>query len=272
MKKFQLIIQSYIKDHEKQKKQLAVFLALSILVFFSVPLSLIKPAKSMTKNSLSPAIPVTPLAYDDIPKRESIENYIKNNGNVVDGIVYSPREADLITLLFGGGENAEWLGNCTTVDEALDLVAEDYFLGLASDFCAFIEEDFTVYAADAEGRVAVGGDLSFKGNWNYQIGSGDYSRMTALLETDNYMDSGAGVTKGVFQGYAHVLCGGRLYRINTLSTHIDQPSKFWTSSRSRYSYPGYTSPRACSTTSSENFSSRAVSSKLRYAKFLPESI
>lgn len=48
MKRFQSIIQKYITNHQKHKKYLAAVLALSILVSFAVPLSLIMPAISMT--------------------------------------------------------------------------------------------------------------------------------------------------------------------------------------------------------------------------------
>lgn len=50
MKRFQSIIQKYITNHQKHKKYLAAVLALSILVSFAVPISLIMPAVSMTQN------------------------------------------------------------------------------------------------------------------------------------------------------------------------------------------------------------------------------
>lgn len=53
MKRFQSIIQKYITNHQKHKKYLAAVLALSILVSFAVPVSLIMPAVSMT-NGESP--------------------------------------------------------------------------------------------------------------------------------------------------------------------------------------------------------------------------
>ena len=48
MKDFRHMINNYLLDHKKQKKYLAVVLALSILVTFAVPLSLMQPAESMT--------------------------------------------------------------------------------------------------------------------------------------------------------------------------------------------------------------------------------
>lgn len=111
-----------------------------------------------------------------------------------------------------GATGVDWLGDSKTVDDAMAAALQQYLLGIASDFCAFIENDFTATEADAEGRVAVGGNLSFKGDWNYQIGSGDYAKMTSLINTDNYSGASSRV------GFAHVLCGGKLDRINTLST------------------------------------------------------
>lgn len=219
LKRFQSIIQTYLNDHEKHKKQLAVLLALSILVFFTVPLGLMKPAKSMTSPKVSPVtpeIPVVQLNYTGSDGREKVTNAADADGNIVDGIIYSPQEADLITLFFGNKD--DYSGYNMTLDDALNLSKSTYFLGLASDFCAFVENDFTASAADCEGRIAAGGDISFKGEWNYQIGSGDYASMTALRYTDNYSNETVKETGNVVSGYAHVICGGKLYRINHLST------------------------------------------------------
>ncbi|MDE5772407.1 MAG: Cna B-type domain-containing protein [Ruminococcus sp.] len=51
MKRFQYVIQKYVTNHQKHKKYLAAVLALSILVSFAVPFSLIMPAISMTDGS-----------------------------------------------------------------------------------------------------------------------------------------------------------------------------------------------------------------------------
>lgn len=48
MKEFQSIILKFVKNHERHKKYLAFLLALSIMVSFAVPFSLIMPAISMT--------------------------------------------------------------------------------------------------------------------------------------------------------------------------------------------------------------------------------
>lgn len=61
MKRFQFIIQKYITNHQKHKKYLAAVLALSVLVSFAVPLSLIMPAVSMTYQTNTDKIYVQPL-------------------------------------------------------------------------------------------------------------------------------------------------------------------------------------------------------------------
>ncbi|MCD7960045.1 MAG: choice-of-anchor A family protein [Ruminococcus sp.] len=66
----------------------------------------------------------------------------------------------------------------------------------------------TVTAADEEGRAAVGGNLTFTGTYNYQVGSGDYAYSTPLKDTDEY----SGCTN-----FAHAIVGGYYGRINTLS-------------------------------------------------------
>ena len=48
MKEFQSIILKFVKNHERHKKYLAFLMALSIMVSFAVPFSLIMPAISMT--------------------------------------------------------------------------------------------------------------------------------------------------------------------------------------------------------------------------------
>jgi len=66
----------------------------------------------------------------------------------------------------------------------------------------------TVTAADEEGRAAVGGNLTFTGTYNYQVGSGDYAYSTPLKDTDEYSSC---------TNFAHAIVGGYYGRINTLS-------------------------------------------------------
>ncbi len=51
MKEVRGVIENYILNHDRNKRLLALFLALAILVSFAVPASLIQPANSMTANS-----------------------------------------------------------------------------------------------------------------------------------------------------------------------------------------------------------------------------
>lgn len=211
MKGFQSLIRKYLKDHEKRKKYLAVIMSLSTIVTFAVPMSLIMPAISMTDkndtNGESP--PVSLLANDERGNVQKLTNAAGADGNIVDGITYSPSEMSLKTLLIGEGTGVAWADGCSTVDEIMNAAMDEYFLGIANDFCAFIEGDFTATEADAEGRVAIGGDLTFTKDWNYQVGSGDYASMTHLSSTDNYAE---------IANFASVIVGGKMVRINTLST------------------------------------------------------
>ena len=240
MKSFQSIIQNYLKNHQNHKKYMAFILALSLCVSVAVPLSLMMPAKSMTNTDKDSMLYATPLSGTN-GSREVLENAAGIDAHiftyVVDGqsqqVTYSPRDMELITLLFGAGDSLSWLDNCETVDEAMRAAQGEYFLGLASDFCAFIENDFTATEADAEGRVAVGGNLFFSKNWNYQIASGDYASMTALSATDNYVG---------ISGFASALVGGKMFRVNTLSTgygHDRNGSDDWNISERNTKDAGY---------------------------------
>lgn len=211
MKGFQSLIRKYLKDHEKRKKYLAVIMSLSTIVTFAVPMSLIMPAISMTDkndtNGESP--PISLLANNEQSDGQMLTNAAGEDGNIVNGKVYSPSQMSLKTLLIGEGSGVAWADGCNTVDEIMNAAMDEYFLGIANDFCAFIEGDFTATEADAEGRVAIGGDLSFTNDWNYQVGSGDYATMTHLSSTDNYAE---------IANFASALIGGKIVRINTLST------------------------------------------------------
>ncbi len=232
MKELQNIVNKHFEKLRNKKKYLAVVTALSMLVSFMVPLILTEPADSMTYKKVTllsdenttEKIPVKNLGLS-ITKGDNtvwVPNAAGTSGNIANGVTYTPAQMDILTLLFGGTVDEK--GNlipqdiykdCTSVEDALEVDKETYFLGFASDFCAFIEGDFTATDADAEGRVAVGGNLRFDWDerpWNYQIGSGDYEVMSPLDEvkwTDDY--------RNVY-GFASALVGGQMFRINTLST------------------------------------------------------
>lgn len=229
MKGLQTLIRKYLKDHEKHKRYLAIIMCLSMIVTFAVPMSLIMPAISMTNNADSgdDGTVAVPLATEN---PNIAWGALKNadegkNGNIIGNNIYSPGELSLKTLLVGEGSGVAWAENCNDIDDLMDAAMDEYFLGIANDFCAFIEGDFAATDADAEGRVLIGGDLTFNGHkdeWNYQIGSGNYSDMTNLEATDNYKDR-------IFN-FASVIVGGRMENINTLSTgygHDRNGKKDW---------------------------------------------
>jgi len=216
LKDLQNRIQQMLADRKNHIRVISMITALSLLVMFIAPMLLVSPGISLTKNSYSPVKLGNTIVRDydgTISINTQINNSIIADANEVNGITYSPASVSLKTLLFGDGTGTNWLTGEETLDQALAKAEDEYFLGLASDFCAFINEDFTAFEADAEGRMAVGGDLKFEGRWNYQIGSGDYASVTPLTETDEYQGE-----DNERYGFAHVLCGGKLYRVNTIST------------------------------------------------------
>lgn len=207
MKGLQTIIRNYLKDHEKRKKYFAVIMTLSIVVTFAVPMSLIMPAVSMTRDNSS--IVADQLAsYNADSGGEMLTNAAGEDGNVVDGTSYSKSEMSDVTLLVG--DNIPWAEGLTS-EQVIEEAKNQHFLGIAHDFCAFIEGNFEPKAADAEGRVAVGGDLTFISDckWNYQVGSGDYGSAKPLNNTISYEGNA---------NYAHAIVGGKIVNINTMST------------------------------------------------------
>lgn len=248
MKELNRMLSGYLERVKRTHRYLAILVVLSLVVTFVVPLGLIENADSKTGQLICGMIEhthnaecdygtnctITPHIHTEVcyqqavallsaagtTTTEKLTNAAGEDGNIVSKdekeTVYSPKEAELLTLLFGknsDGTSLAWLKDATTLDEALSAAEDEYFLGMASDFCAFIEGDFIPTEADAEGRVAVGGDLMFKQTgsniWNYQIASGDYQSMTPIQDTGPY--------KGI-TGFASALVGGKMYRINTLST------------------------------------------------------
>ncbi|MBR1592640.1 MAG: choice-of-anchor A family protein, partial [Ruminococcus sp.] len=136
-----------------------------------------------------------------------VENVAKADGNIHDGVVCSPKELSQSDLLVGSGsilaaEDGSAAG-------AIKNAEKEYFLGIASQFAIFLENDLTVKDADAEGRVAVGGNIEFTGGYNYQVGNGDYGTMTALKNTDLY--------GGKVENFAHAIANGYIVNINPLS-------------------------------------------------------
>ncbi len=208
MKGFYSVIQKYLKNHKNQKRHIAVVLALSVLVSFAVPLSLIMPAISMTTDA--PALTAVPLAY-------SAENsyMITNEYGDIANENCSPKELSEKTLLIGDG--VDWAENLNTAGEVIEAAKQIYFLGIASDFSIFLENDFNPKDSDTEGRAAVGGNIIFERDWNYQIGNGDFATGTALNQTDNF----SGRTN-----YAHVITQGGIKNINVISQGKDKDNDY----------------------------------------------
>ncbi len=205
MKELQRIVESYMTDYNKHKKYLAVLTALSILISFTVSFTLIEPAISTTGDG------VTPRAANG--DATSLTNYTKADGNIVNGTTYSPASMSVKDLLIGkvgdGDDSHSWADGCETASDIIEAAQREYFLGIAYDFCVFLEGDFTPKNADSEGRVAVGGNIVKPSDGNYQIGAGDYGTNTALKNTDNY----DGITD-----FAHVISNGFIGRVDPYGT------------------------------------------------------
>lgn len=175
MKRFQSIIQKYITNHERHKKYLAGVLALSVLVSFGVSAGLIMPAISMTEDDM---LNDTYL-YDD-----SIQTLANDNaGKTVTSVKGDNQTTDVVLLAGSNTENPIY-GN--SVQEVISKADATYALGIASQFCVFLNEDFTEWQADAEGRVAVGGDVYFKDQYgSYSIAKGDFNNKVSLQKLLN---------------------------------------------------------------------------------------
>ncbi len=177
MKDFRQMVDTYVLDREKHKKYLAFVLALSMMVTFAVPLSLMQPAESMTANREFLGMPLA--------KANSVTSYIGNN------------TTDDVTLLIG--ENHPLRDGATTTEEVIANADREYALGIASQFCVFLSDNFTEKGSDAEGRVAIGGDIIIQDEYlSYSIGKGDFDGKTPL-------ESLIGTT-----GFAHIITEGEV--------------------------------------------------------------
>ena len=107
-------------------------------------------------------------------------------------------ETDAVTLLAGNSDDLRG----ETLEETIAKYRSKYLMGVASDFCVYLKEDFIPTESDAEGRVAVGGNIdTTKMPWatNYSIGVGDYVTHTPL---DDLLK--------IRKGAATVIIGGKL--------------------------------------------------------------
>ncbi|MCM1132555.1 MAG: glycoside hydrolase family 9 protein [Ruminococcus flavefaciens] len=180
MKDFRSVIDDYLKKHDRHKKQLAAVVSLSMLVSFTVPMVLQEPASGMTGDSFTPVGDILSTKLFNLSQGD-MENVAKKDG------AHSSQYASAVELLIGTGR--DWTEGCTTPQQVSEAARKEFFLGIASDFCVFLENGFSPKAADAEGRVAalyVDADTTNNSNWDYQIGKGDYGNTVKLEATDKY--------------------------------------------------------------------------------------
>lgn len=123
-----------------------------------------------------------------------------------------------IQLIFG---NQEKYLSCATLEDAIAKVRQENILGLASQFNIFCHNDMWVYAADSEGRVAVGNDIGCDTEWGdldseapssygwYKIGNGHYVNdyfSIPFYGTVNLIDQVGGLS---------LISGGDVYNVNS---------------------------------------------------------
>lgn len=108
MKEFQSIILKFVKNHERHKKYLAFLLALSIMVSFAVPFSLIMPAISMTAEDTQYA--------DDMPMMYSASG---KDSQTTRQHPYGPARPNVDNPYFSGVAN-EIPGNDTNGNPSKD--------------------------------------------------------------------------------------------------------------------------------------------------------
>ena len=108
------------------------------------------------------------------------------------------KKTDDVTLLIGkeSENNDLW---ASSVDAVIKKADSTYALGIASQFCIFLDGDFHEYQSDAEGRVAVKGNMLLDDQYkSYAIGKGDYNTHYSLEEL-------LGTS-----GFAHVITQGEI--------------------------------------------------------------
>ncbi|MDE5834798.1 MAG: choice-of-anchor A family protein, partial [Ruminococcus sp.] len=115
------------------------------------------------------------------------------SANPVPNVSGTDTETDDVTLLVG--KDSKLRGN--DIASTIKNYEKSYALGIASQFCLFLRDDFTPNNSDAEGRVAVGGNIiSETGNKEYEAGNGDF---TGHISLDELIKN---------SGYANVIVNG----------------------------------------------------------------
>lgn len=85
-----------------------------------------------------------------------------------------------------------------TLDQVIQNADENFLLGIASRFCVFVEDYYQPSDSDAEGRVAVGGDMIIETSFGYNIGRGPYETIISLEQKMNNI------------GFAYLILGGQV--------------------------------------------------------------
>ncbi len=105
-------------------------------------------------------------------------------------------ETDDVTLLVGNNPTAPdgtAYPKFDSVGDAVKQYEKDYLLGIAGRFCIFLDGDFHEFGSDAEGRVAIKGNLTIDDIYNsYSMGKGDFATNVPLekvLENDKYANT-----------------------------------------------------------------------------------
>lgn len=126
------------------------------------------------------------------------------------GLSYDPSvPVNPVELLTGNSPlGKDDQGNFLSLAETIQNYRNTYLLGVAADFCVFLNDFFWVIESDAEGRVAVGGNIytDISQYPKYTIGAGDYHWRTPL---DELLLDDTGAQNRV--GAATVIMGGFLY-------------------------------------------------------------
>ncbi|MBQ7004213.1 MAG: Cna B-type domain-containing protein [Oscillospiraceae bacterium] len=210
MKDFQNVIGKYLLNREKNKKYLALLLALCLLVSFAVPYSLIQPADSLTidrshlATQLSTATPGTPSKLEGTNMLDitSADNWSASmmSGNTEIYVAYVDESGNVITTNSG----------FTTVTDPINIeVAIDYqFKGNVKEFLAAAgngphlgwymgnnaldNQTFVGQLYDEEYNDAKGHNLE-AGTY---IIEGGYVKITLTKDYLDFVNSGDGSLKG----------------------------------------------------------------------------
>lgn len=200
MKDFLYVVEDYIKKHKNGKRALAALVSLSVFVSFAVPMMLTEPAVSQTRDSFAPVGDLLASQMFNAAEDHMIKNM---NGGKDGNSGYSKGSLSEVALLIGEGHDWVEEAGCETAADVIEAAKNKYFLGIASDFCVFVEGDFKPTDSDAEGRIAIGGNFIPDTDWgSYQIGAGDYGNNILLHNLSAY--------RGI-KDFAHAIVNGKRF-------------------------------------------------------------